>query len=271
MFGYLKLDENCPKNLEQLYKKNYCYLCRSLDKHYGIISRFILSYDVSLFLISVTKDTYLSDVPSVTCFNKEARVSYDYEHSKSIAALCLLLVYYKCEDDINDNNSFKAKFVKFLYGRKFKKAKKDFPLMDQILKEYHDKMNRLEHIDSKLEIMEEMFATMMVELAMKCFGLEDENRIKTLSYLAKWLYFIDALDDLDDDIKDDTFNYLKEWANSFSDLKYYHYDKVLDHINYLNKFKEDIVFDDDLNTLILKRMVNYTVSDTNFNVLTKRR
>lgn len=271
MFGYLKLDENCPKNLNTLYKKNYCYLCRCLDKHYGVISRFILSYDVSLFLISVTKDSYLSDVETVTCFNKEARVSYEYEHSKSIAALCLLLVYYKCEDDIHDNNSFKAKCVKFLYGRKFKKAKRDFPLMDEILKDYHEKMSKLENTDSKLETMEDMFSAMMVELAVKCFNLTDVNRIKALSYLAKWLYFIDALDDLDDDIEDDTFNYLKEWSNSFKDLKYNNYDKILDHISYLNKFKEDIVYDDDLNSMILKRMINYSVSDTNFNVLTKRR
>ena len=271
MFGYLKLDENCPKDLNLLYKKNYCYLCRCLDKHYGLISRFILSYDVSLFLISVTKDSYLRDVSNVTCFNKEAKVSYDYEHSKSIAALCLLLVYYKCEDDIHDNNSFKAKFIKFIYGSKFKKAKKDYPVMDQILKEYHEKMDRLEHSDSKLEIMEDVFASMMVELAQKCFNLTDINRIKALSYLSKWLYFIDALDDLDDDIEEGTFNYLKEWDVSFKHLKNYSYDKILDHLSYLNKFKEDIVYDDDLNMLILKRMINYSVNDTNFNVLTKRR
>ena len=106
------------------------------------------------------------------------------------------------EDDIHDNNSFKAKCVKFLYGRKFKKAKRDFPLMDEILRDYHAKMSKLENTDSKLETMEDMFSAMMVELAIKCFNLTDVNRIKALSYLAKWLYFIDALDDLDDDIEE---------------------------------------------------------------------
>lgn len=271
MFGYLKLDETAPKNLSKLYHKNYCYLCRCLGKHYGIKSRFILSYDVALFLIIVTKDDYLESINKVECFNKEVKPVLNDDLSKKIAAFCLLLLAYKCDDDINDNNSFKAKFVKMLFRGKIKRAKKAFPLMDNLLKEYHIKMNELEHTNSSLEEMEITFSNMMVEIAEKCFGLSDESRLKALDYLSKWLYFIDALDDLDDDVRDNTFNYLKKYASSLKELTNEKYNVILNHIAFLNKFKESIEFDDDNNTKIIKRVINYTVSDTNFNVIAKRR
>ena len=132
MYGYLKLDNFTPEEYQKAYKKYYCYLCRTLGYHYGFKSRFILSYDVTLFLICVTNESYLKDIIKVTCFNKEVRVAMDYEYSKKIAAFSLLLTYYKVKDDLLDENSFKAKFIYFLYKDKMNKAKKDFPLMTRI-------------------------------------------------------------------------------------------------------------------------------------------
>ena len=143
--------------------------------------------------------------------------------------------------------------------------------MDSLLKEYHEKMRNLEKNNSTIEEMEITFSSMMVEIAEKCFDLSDESRLKALDYLSKWLYFIDALDDLDSDVREYTFNYLKKYAMSLKELKNEKYDVILNHMTFLNRYKQDIQYDDDNNTGIIKRIINYTVSDTTFSVLTKRR
>ena len=38
MFGYFKMDADCPTAIGEHYKKFYCFLCRSLEKYYGQLS-----------------------------------------------------------------------------------------------------------------------------------------------------------------------------------------------------------------------------------------
>ena len=272
MFGYFVLDKKAPDRLRKLYKKNYCYLCRSLGHHYGLSSRFMLSYDVSLFLILVTKFEYLNNVGEIKCTNKNGRLTYNYEHSEAIAALNLLLVCAKCDDDIIDEKSKKAKLLKFFLGRKFKKAKKLNPLMWDIIKNGYEGVRVLENNNSKLEDLENAFSNMMVRIAKECFNLEDPFKLNSLKLLSKWLYFIDAVDDLDKDIRYKRFNPLKMIADSNYDLKNRKYLFIANHIKELYEGIELNNFDyNDLNSLLVRRMVSLGVYEMNFKILSKKR
>ena len=52
MFGYVRVDKPELKVKEyEMYKAVYCSLCKSLGKHYGILSRFTLSYDFTFLAL----------------------------------------------------------------------------------------------------------------------------------------------------------------------------------------------------------------------------
>ena len=267
MYGYLKLDSKCPEKIQKVYRKNYCFLCRCLGEHYGFLSRFILSYDVTVFLLCVTNENYLEDIKKISCFNKEVKPAYDYEFSKSIAAFSLLLTYYKIKDDLNDEASFKAKTLYFLFKRKINRAKDEYPLMDKIIDLHYSNIAKLESLNKNLEEIADEFGQLLTGVAINCFNLKDDVMIKSLRYLARWVYFIDAIDDLDEDIKKNRFNPFKGKTISLKELVNSKYLMIKKQLDFLKDDIDGIEFSTDINHQIIKRVLFYSIPDTTFNIL----
>ena len=61
MFGYIKLDDYSPKRYQEHFKKNYCFLCRALDYHYGLFSRLFVSFDVTFFVILFSEEDFVAN------------------------------------------------------------------------------------------------------------------------------------------------------------------------------------------------------------------
>jgi hypothetical protein len=102
MFGYLKFYKELGGTYYNRFKKNYCYLCRSLQNKYGFSSRFTLSFDITFFLLTISEEDYLSKLNKVSCINKLDDDYSNYIYTDKIAALNLLLACAKIEDDILD-------------------------------------------------------------------------------------------------------------------------------------------------------------------------
>ena len=271
MFGYFKMDKNSPEQLIQYYRKNYCYLCRALGKNYGACARFVLSYDVAFYLILVSNEDYLRDIQRVTCINrtKELNERLQGDLAERIASFNILLTAEKLEDDIKDEAKTIAKVAKFLLAKPIKKAKRLQPLMWKIIHETYEELRELEKRDASLEEIEECFARLMSDVATKCFGLDDEKKIEYLKVASKWLYFIDAVDDLDKDLKEGTFNPLKGFG-SFGELKNHNYLYISEHIRgmYQTIKREE---ETELGTAVLSRVLFSGIPSSTVSVLTKRR
>lgn len=271
MFGYFKMDKNSPEQLIQYYRKNYCYLCRALGKHYGACARFILSYDVAFFLILVSQDEYLQDIKKVTCVNrtKPMGMKLKGELAEKIASFHILLMAEKLEDDIKDEGKTIAKIAKSVLARPIKKAKKLQPLMWKIIHETYEELRAFEQKNASLEEIESCFARLMTDVATQCFALEDAKKIEYLRVATKWLYFIDAVDDLDDDIKEGTFNPLKKFG-SFYELKNRNYCYISEHIRkmYQTIQREE---ETELGAAVLSRVLFSGIPSSTVSVLTKRR
>jgi hypothetical protein len=76
---------------------------------------------------------------------------------------------------------------------------------------------------------------MLVEnVARKVFNVTDENKISIIKYIAKMLYFMDAVDDIDKDVKRNSYNGLKKY-NSKKEYVYKHYLQLKEHVDLLSK------------------------------------
>lgn len=271
MFGYFKLDRECPREIFNDYKKYYCFLCRALQRYYGPLARFTLSYDVAFYLILVSDDAYLGQIKKVSCLNREEALSQALENplSREIASLNILLSAAKLEDDILDEQSFSSRAISLLLGGSIRRAKKNAPHMWQIISGEYAALRELERQKANIQALEECFARMMVRLAKECFGLADQERIAYLNTAARWLYFIDAVDDIDENLKEGTFNPFAEYG-SFRELKNHHYIWLTEHVRWLYASTPRQT-PTGMNGLITNRILFRGIPDATVRVLTRRR
>lgn len=234
MFGYFKMDADCPTAIGEHYKKYYCYLCRSLEKHYGQLSRCLLSYDVALLLLLFSEEGFLGQVPKIGCFRKTAQLKESLADpvALQIATLHILLIAAKLDDDIRDEGSFAAKAAQLAAAGHIAKAKRVDPEMWQIIKEEYINLRQLEKENRSLEELEACFARMMLRVGTERFGLRSADKLAALELAAKWLYFIDAVDDLDENLKEKTFNPFTG-CGSFAQLKNRQYPELSAHFHQL--------------------------------------
>ena len=271
MFGYFKLDRECPREIFNDYKKYYCFLCRALQRHYGLAARFTLSYDVAFFLIMVAEEDYLAKIKKVSCLKSDDALRQALEHplSQTIAALNILLSAAKLEDDICDEQKFSSKVISGILSSAIRRAKKNEPLMWEIISGEYDALRQLEAQNAPLEALESCFSRMMLRLATECFRLEDAGQLACLETASKWLYFIDAVDDVDENLEEGSFNPFASYG-SFAKLKNHNYLYLTRHMQQLYAHIPRQT-PTGMNRLIVSRILFRGIPDATVQVLTRRR
>ena len=142
MFGYVRTDKGELKVREyELYRGLYCTLCKQLSKRYGVLSRLILSYDMTfLALVRLSEKGISPKFKGGRCpFNPAKRCNYCTNAEDEYAFVCaaaILMFYYKVKDNISDSPFFKRLLFFLLLpfaAIKRKKAKKLFPQLDSLI------------------------------------------------------------------------------------------------------------------------------------------
>ena len=241
MFGYIKTYKpNMLIKDFEAYRGVYCSLCKQLGKDYGVASRFILSYDITFYaIIDMSVNNECPKFKGGRCsFNPLKKCNYctgDNKALKRASALSVITFYYKLLDDINDKSFIKSIPTRLLipYAKHLqKKAKREFPEIDDIVckmleSQFLAEQDTLCGLDKSSEPTAQMLSEMM------CILAKDESQRNIYKYfgyyLGKWVYLIDATDDIEDDIKKDGFNPFKtNLVQNIDDLKK---DEIKDKIN----------------------------------------
>ncbi|MGL5245100.1 MAG: DUF5685 family protein, partial [Sarcina sp.] len=163
-------------------------------------------------------------------FKKKA-ISYENKALDYAASINIILFYYKLLDDVLDERSIKGKLGALILSPSKKKFSKEFDELAIKIKFHLNNLNNLEK-EKKFSSIDEIshpFAE-LTGLIFKSYPekLKDESTKKRellywLGYnLGRWIYLIDAFDDLEKDIECSKFNpinYLFNEENlSFKDL-----------------------------------------------------
>ncbi len=203
MFGYFRFNRlyASPK-LKNVYKNYYCGACFALEHNYGEAARCILSYDVVILaLIAKLYDNPNgSQLPCFFC-KKRKRQFAGNEGWRKIAAINILLMSAKFDDDINDEKSAKAKAAAAFFHGTVKKARRQFPELAQIIRDGYRVMYKLETENVEILNICNAFADMMEKIVRTAFKV-DEERIAFVRGISRWLYFIDQLDDYNNDVRE---------------------------------------------------------------------
>ncbi len=226
MFGYIKPNENELKVRSlKLYRRLYCGLCRSAGRHTGIFSRLFLSYDYTLFaavrmIFEKTPYTFTKKRCGYHLFAKKDVISDNNVLALS-SAIFSILTYYKIKDNIKDEKlpkSLGARLILPIAAHMRKKAlKKGYTDAEAVISECMEKISELEKNPNASPCdLSEVFGDMMGYLLKLGLPEEDKEDAYTAGFeIGSFIYNADALDDLEKDEKEASFNpYLNEYKTA---------------------------------------------------------
>lgn len=214
-FGYVVVNKPELKFKEyDVYHSYYCGLCKVLKEKYGARAQISLNFDLNFISILLSglyePETKVEQRRCIVHPMKKHLTRYN-ECVDYAAKMTIVLTYFKCEDDWQDERKVSKQAYKKLINKAYQEVKDEYPdkvakieacLQEINLSEKQDKVN--------LDEISNHFGKVMGEI---CAYKNDEwyDELYHLGfYLGKFIYFIDAYEDIESDLKKGTFNPFKE-------------------------------------------------------------
>lgn len=211
MFGYVTAN---VKTLEEkdlkTYRGLYCGLCRTLKERHGSISRVSLTYDMT-FLILVLSSLYNAEdkTGEERCAVHPGK-KHTYivnEFSGYAADMNIALFYNKLIDDWNDDRSLKAKAAAALFKERFASIEKQYPRQCSVMRDCLEGLNAVEKKGiMNIDIPANIFGRLLSEIFIYKEDEYSPALRKATSELGRFIYVMDAWDDLKDDIEKERYN-----------------------------------------------------------------
>lgn len=228
MFGYVTpLKAELKVKDFTRFRSYYCGLCLHIKSGAGNIPRMVLNYDMTF--LAVLLDSLSSKEPDFElkrCIvhpKDKKPVVMNNDALQYAAAMNLALYYHKIKDDIEDDNDIKSKILeKILYPYQ-KKINKSIDDINEIIKSNLKDLSNFENnknfssIDEICHPFSDIVGNILKSYPKKLVddGTELRSNLYSLGYtLGKWIYLIDAFDDLKKDMKDNKFNPINYLFNS---------------------------------------------------------
>lgn len=219
MFGYVIINKGEMKFREfDVYHSYYCGLCRRLKSKYGIRGQMSLTYDMT-FLVMLLSSLYEPEINEDKCRCAAHPLEKHPVRTNTFtdygADMNVLFTYYKCMDDWLDER----KVSRLAYSKLLKKA------YCRLCAKYGEKARRIDALMRELSYQEQkqcqdidrmsgLFGSIMGE--MMAFRQDEwEEGLRSLgTYLGKFIYLLDAYEDIEEDIRQKRYNpFLKKYED----------------------------------------------------------
>lgn len=213
MYGYVTpVKDTLRKQDYVLFRAFYCGVCVETGRGYGSLARYTTSYDIA-FLAALAHDA--ADMPVefevAGCvgnpFTKKAMVKHN-PLLERIAAANVLLAYYKVLDDVIDGGGAKKRIARRALKKPYIKAKALLPEADEIMAKRYAELREKEKVgETSVDKAADPFALLLKETVNSVMDGKASDNLLGLCYnIGKFVYLIDALDDVADDAKSGNYN-----------------------------------------------------------------
>ena len=187
MFGYIVINQSEMKFKEyDVYRSYYCGLCQSLKERYGVLGQLSLNYDMTFILMLLT-GLYEPEEQEAQCrcvaHPLEKHPTRRNLFTDYVADMTVLFSCYKAEDDWEDEHISLAM-------QNFADAEKQG--------------------NADIDTMAGLFGRVMAQIV-SCREDEWKDNLERLGFfLGKFIYLLDAYEDIEQDLKKGTYNPLKK-------------------------------------------------------------
>lgn len=214
MFGYVRARRaDLLVREDMLYRGVYCGLCRAMGRCTGQCSRLTLSYDmVFLYLVRASLVGVKPDVQPGRCavhpFRRRpiARRDAELEYAARVSAL---LVYGKLCDDLADERGLR-RFGKRLLAPAARRMRKRAGL-DDLYAELCARLTELSAIEAEkresVDAPADCFGRLLAAVFAHGLSGDAATIASAIGYrTGRWIYAVDAADDLAEDAKKGSYN-----------------------------------------------------------------
>ena len=238
MFGYVRPPQDLPEEELKRFGRAYCGLCHALGERYGTAARFILNYDFT-FLAILLSEKEEGPIHHGRC---AAHPVHGRERLESSPALALaadesvILAYWQARDGVEDHDCFhglKYRGASAVLERAYRKAAKARPEFDVSTR---CQLNRLAELEREnCPSMDRAADTFAVLLQGAAQAVNEPVRRRVLEqmlyHLGRWVYLVDAADDLKKDAASGNYNPVAarfpEWSQEDRDYLRHNMDHSL--------------------------------------------
>lgn len=245
MLGYVKIFKPELKVREyEVYCGYYCGVCKSIGARYGQLPRMTLSYDAAFLALLLESVSDTSDAPT-----QEHCVAHPLIKKKTIirnaaidyaADVMLILAWYKLIDDAKDEGKLYAKGTMAAFRRKFRKLQKAHPELCKGIEEHLSELAVLEeekcpHLDMAAEAFSKIMEIIFTEglKVLNCDYDISESFASIGYHMGKWIYLIDAADDIEENVESGAYNPL---------IYRFNYDKSESVSDFRTRIEDDLKF-----------------------------
>ena len=226
MFGYIITNhQTLPEDRQKRFRSFYCGLCRVLNERHGKIGQATLSYDMTfmaLFLNALYEPTENSGEEKCFLHPLKRHAFTESPVFEYVADMNIALAYYKCLDNWRDDKNIPSAAEAGLLKHAYKKVEKLYPEKCRVIEEWIREIHRIEEsglmqIDSPVNATGRMMGELFVYSSDDVWA--DSLRIVG-DGLGRFIYLMDAYDDLPGDIRRKRYNPLKAYMNNedFEDM-----------------------------------------------------
>ena len=215
MFGYVITNcKTLSEDERSRFRAMYCGMCKTLKRRYGNLGRLTLSYDMT-FLAMVLSSLY---EPEEECGQAKCLPHPIKPHSYIVNSMMdyavdlnVALAYHKCADNWADDRNPVYAGAKLALSTAYRKAQSFRPAQCKAIETWMNEIRRIEksgveEIDPPMNLTGAMMGTLF------CYDPDDywaEQLYKMGEGLGRFIYFMDAYDDLQKDVKHNKYNPLK--------------------------------------------------------------
>ena len=214
MFGYVRpvLNE-LSQEQKEAYKSAYCGLCHAMGKRHGWLARFTLNYDFTLLALlhygsSGSKTTVCRRCPAHPFRKKRTCLCGDA--LETAADESMILTWYKLSDDIVDRSwitGIPYRILRWFFQKGYRRAAEARPEFDAAVSREMKRLVQLERERSpQLDRTADTFAKILSAAAENCGKGQRRAMEQVLYHLGRWVYLVDAWDDLQEDQKAERYN-----------------------------------------------------------------
>ena len=213
MFGYVRPYRDELKVREQRdYETLYCGLCLSLGRRHGFLARMFLNYDFTFLAMLLDGDKPVTEhhaCPARLWCRKKACACGGGVDAAADAGT--ILTYWKLRDTVVDGAFWKrmgARFLCWLFRKSYRRAAAKRPDFDRVVRENLEQLQSLEQEGcTSLDRTADTFAKILSAAAPRSDNPGRDRALEQLLYhVGRWIYLVDAWDDLEEDKRTGSYN-----------------------------------------------------------------
>lgn len=213
MFGYVRpsLGRLSQEDTDR-FSAMYCGLCRTLGRRCGRAAPFILNYDLTFLAVLLAPEAPEAALHGRCAVHPlRGRDYFPGNDALDLAADCsVILAWWQLRDAVADSEGLAAKYraASLALGPAYRRARRSRPEFDRAARQHLEELSRLE--EERCPSMDQAADTFALLLQSAAAEVPDGVKRRVLEqmlyHLGRWIYLVDAADDLEKDFCSGNYN-----------------------------------------------------------------